>query len=419
MLQKNQSKALLLSSLGGMLEFYDFIIYALLASYISKLFFPIQSAITSLLITFSAYAVGYLARPFGGIIFGHFGDKYGRKKTFTISILIMALSTFIIGILPTYSSAGIIAPILLVLCRVAQGVSIGGEIPGAVTYVGEIAPYRQGFVTGTIFCFLISGMAIGFIVESLLLSYFNNSEILSFGWRIPFILGGLFGLIAYYLRRQLIDIKEFNPFVKEEFSLPITKMLLTHSWNLIYASIIVSFGALCFVTLFLLLPAYFSTILNLHLDNFTWVNSLGVIITSILCVVVGLFADKINKTLILFVSILATFAFSFIIYIIYTSYQDFYFIAIVLSGILVALCWGNIPAMLIDLFKQDVRYTCIGFAYNLGFAVFGGLTPMIVISAIKFSNNNLAPAYILTIGAIITLIAMIINMLIQRKVSSK
>ncbi|AJI45163.1 MFS transporter [Francisella tularensis subsp. novicida] len=418
MLQKNQSKALLLSSLGGMLEFYDFIIYALLASYISKLFFPIQSAITSLLITFSAYAVGYLARPFGGIIFGHFGDKYGRKKTFTISILIMALSTFIIGILPTYSSAGIIAPILLVLCRVAQGVSIGGEIPGAVTYVGEIAPYRQGFVTGTIFCFLISGMAIGFIVESLLLSYFNNSEILSFGWRIPFILGGIFGLIAYYLRRQLIDIKEFNPFVKEEFSLPITKMLLTHSWNLIYASIIVSFGALCFVTLFLLLPAYFSTILNLHLDNFTWVNSLGVIITSILCVVVGLFADKINKTLILFVSILATFAFSFIIYIIYTSYQDFYFIAIVLSGILVALCWGNIPAMLIDLFKQDVRYTGIGFAYNLGFAVFGGLTPMIVISAIKFSNNNLAPAYILTIGAIITLIAMIINKLIQRKVSS-
>jgi len=112
MLQKNQRKALLLSSLGGMLEFYDFIIYALLASYISKLFFPIQSAITSLLIAFSAYAVGYLARPFGGIIFGHFGDKYGRKKTFTISILIMALSTFLIGILPTYSSIGIMAPIL-------------------------------------------------------------------------------------------------------------------------------------------------------------------------------------------------------------------------------------------------------------------------------------------------------------------
>lgn len=127
------------------------------------------------------------------------------------------------------------------------------------------------------------------------------------------------------------------------------------------------------------------------------------------------FADKINRSFILLISLIATFAFSFIIYTIYTSYQEFYFVAIIISAILVALCWGNIPAMLIDLFKQDVRYTGIGFAYNLGFAVFGGLTPMIVISAIKFSGNNLAPAYILVIGALITFITMLLNALIQRK----
>ncbi|WP_150467819.1 MFS transporter [Francisella sp. SYW-9] len=417
MLQKNQSKALFLSSLGGMLEFYDFIIYALLASFISKLFFPTGSAITSLLITFSAYAIGYLARPLGGIIFGHFGDKYSRKKTFTISILIMALSTFIIGILPTYNHIGFIAPILLVLCRVAQGISVGGEIPGAITYVGEVVPERQGFVTGTIFCFLIAGVAVGFIVESLLLVFFNSAEMLSYGWRIPFILGGIFGLIAYYLRRQLIDIKEFNPFIKEEFSLPITKMLATHSWNFIYACIIVSFGALSFVTLFILLPSYFSTILKLHLKDFTWINSLGVIIISILCMVVGFFADKINRTFILLVSIIATCIFSFVIYNIYVYNQDYYFIAIVISAVLVALSWGNISAILIDLFKQDVRYSGIGFSYNLGFAVFGGLTPMIVIGAIKFTSDKTAPAYILIAGAIITLIAMIINALIQKKTS--
>jgi MFS family permease len=198
MLQQNQRKALFLSSLGGILEFYDFIIYALLASFISKLFFPSGSAITSLLIAFSAYAVGYLARPLGGVIFGHFGDKYGRKKTFTISILIMALSTFIIGILPTYSHIGFIAPILLVLCRVAQGISVGGEIPGAVTYVGEIVPEKKGLVTGVIFCFLIAGVALGFIVESVMLEIFDKQQMLSYGWRIPFILGGLFGIIAYY-----------------------------------------------------------------------------------------------------------------------------------------------------------------------------------------------------------------------------
>lgn len=418
MLQQNQRKALFLSSLGGMLEFYDFIIYALLASYISKLFFPVESAITSLLIAFSAYAVGYLARPFGGIIFGHFGDKHGRKKTFTISILVMALSTFIIGFLPTYSNAGFIAPILLVLCRVAQGISVGGEVPGAITYIGEAVPEKKGFVTGVIFCFLISGVAIGFIVESLLLECFTKEQMLSYGWRLPFILGGLFGLIAYYLRRQLIDIKEFNPFIKEEFSLPVTKLLLTHRWNLIYASIIVSFGALCFVTLFLLLPAYFTTVLNLHIENFTWINSLGVIILSIFCIIVGFLADKVSRSFILFVSIIATCVFSFVIYNTYIYNQDFYFVAIVISAILAALCWGNIPAMLIDLFKQDVRYTGIGFSYNIGFAVFGGLTPMIVISAIKFSGDKLAPAYILAAGAMITLIAMIINKFIQSKLTS-
>ncbi|APC92461.1 MULTISPECIES: MFS transporter [Francisella] len=415
MLQKKQREALLLSSLGGMLEFYDFIIYALLASYISKLFFPIQSAITSLLVAFSAYAVGYLARPFGGVIFGHFGDKYGRKKTFTISILVMALATFLIGVLPTYNNIGIIAPVLLLLCRVAQGISVGGEIPGAITYIGEAVPDKRGFITAVIFGFLVLGVAIGFIVESLLLEFFTTEKMLSYGWRIPFILGGLFGLIAYYLRRKLIDIEDFSPFIKDEFSLPITKMFLTHRWNLIYSTIIVSFGALCFVTLFLLLPAYFTTILNLHLKNFIWINSLGVFIISIFCVIVGFFADKINRSFILLISLIATFAFSFIIYTIYTSYQEFYFVAIIISAILVALCWGNIPAMLIDLFKQDVRYTGIGFAYNLGFAVFGGLTPMIVISAIKFSGNNLAPAYILVIGALITFITMLLNALIQRK----
>ncbi|BCD92347.1 proline/betaine transporter [Francisella halioticida] len=418
MLQKNQRKALFLSSLGGVLEFYDFIIYLLLASYIAKLFFPVESAITSLLMTFSGYAVGYLARPFGGIIFGHFGDKHGRKKTFTISILIMALSTFIIGVLPTYNHIGIIAPVLLILCRIAQGLSVGDEIPGAITYIGEAAPEKKGFVTGVIFCFLIFGVALGFIVESLLLECFDKQQILSYGWRIPFILGGLFGIIAYFLRRELIDIKAFTPFIKEEYSLPVTKMLLTHSWNFIYACIVVSFGALSFVTLFLLLPTYFTTILQLHLKNFTWINSFGVIIISIFCVIIGFFADKINRSLILLVSIIATCVFSIFIYKIYVYNQDSYFLAIVISALLVALFWGNTPAILIDLFKQDIRYTGIGFSYNIGFAIFGGLTPMIVFSAIKFSGNKLAPAYILIAGAIITLIAMIINMFIQRKTAS-
>ena len=196
-------------------------------------------------------------------------------------------------------------------------------------------------------------------------------------------------------------------------------MLLTHSWNFIYACIIVSFGAIVFVTLFILLPSYFSTVLKLHLKDFTWINSLGVIIISIFCVIVGFFADKINRSFILLISIIATCAFSFFIYKTYVYNQDYYFLAIFINAILVGLCWGNISAILIDLFKQDVRYTGIGFSYNIGFAIFGGLTPMIVFGTIKASGDKLAPAYILIAGAIIILIAMIINILIQRKSPQK
>lgn len=409
MLKKEQRKALMLSSLGGMLEFYDFIIYALLASYIGKLFFPATSTINSLLIAFSVYAVGYFARPFGGIIFGHFGDKFGRKKTFTISILVMASSTFLIGCLPIYQTIGMLAPVLLVMCRAAQGFSIGGEIPGAITYISEVAPHRKSLMTGTIFCFLISGVALGFIVEALLLQFFSHQQVFNWAWRIPFIIGGLFGFIAYYLRRQLVEIKDFQPFIKKTFSMPLTKVIFTHTWNLIYSIIIVSFGALCFVTLFLLLPVYFNSILQFHIAGFAWISCVGVILTALACIAVGYFSDKLNKNLILACHCLCTLIGSFAVYHIYTTSQNIYFVGIVISVIIAGLAWGNIPAMLVDLFRQDVRYTGIGFAYNVGFGVFGGLAPMLILSSIKISGNHMAPAYVLSIGAIITLVVMLLN----------
>ncbi len=414
MLLREHKKALTLSSLGGLLEFYDFIIYALLAGYLSQLFFPETSSINGLLAVFSAYAVGYFARPFGGLIFGHFGDKYGRKKTFTISILMMALSTLLIGLLPTYETIGALAPVFLVVFRIFQGISVGGEIPGAITYISEIAPEKKGFMTGTIFCFLTAGVAVGFIVEAVLLTIYTHQVMLDWAWRIPFILGGVFGLIAYYLRRQLMDIKSFRPFIEKEFALPVTKLLKTQLWNFIYGTVLVSFGALAFVTLFIFLPSYISKVLSLKLTNFIWMNSLGVIILSILCIAIGFCADKMSKTVLLVISCVLLLFLPTVIYGIYISQASYYFYAILLSAIVCAFCWGNIPAILVELYQQDVRYTGIGFAYNLGFAVFGGLTPLIVLSVIKVTHDVSAPSYVLAVGSIITLIFIVLNSIIKR-----
>ena len=225
MLNKNQPKIILLSSSGIMLEFYNFIIYVLLASYISVLLFLRHPVSNSLLIAFSAYAVGYFAHPF---------------------------------------------------CVV------------------------------------------------------------------------FFDFIAYYFRKQLMNINNFQEFIQKWYILPLTKVLHTHSWNLIHTSTILSFSALCFVTLFLLTPDYFSATLNLHLKNFVWINILGVIILSILCIVVSFFGDKINQQLILLLTAVITIAGSFFIYHIYTKNQDIYFIAILISAIVYSICWDNIPVMLIN-----------------------------------------------------------------------
>ena len=140
-----QYKLALAVSMGGMLELYDFLIYALMASYLADNFFPASDQVTSLLVTFATFAVGYLSRPLGGLFFGHLGDRLGRKKTFTLTISLMALTTALMGCLPTYHQVGILAPILLVLCRLFQGFSLGGELPGAITYLGESATTTTGY----------------------------------------------------------------------------------------------------------------------------------------------------------------------------------------------------------------------------------------------------------------------------------
>lgn len=158
---KLQKRVIFYCGCGGLLEFYDFIIYALLAPVLAALFFHTDNTITALLATFTTFAVGYLVRPIGGIIFGHFGDRYGRKKVFLMTIVLMACATFAIGLVPSYQHIGITATILVVILRVLQGISIGGEIPGAITYLSESMPQQRGVVTAIIFFFLINGITLG------------------------------------------------------------------------------------------------------------------------------------------------------------------------------------------------------------------------------------------------------------------
>ena len=226
-------KTLSLSALGGALEFYDFIVYAFFASMISELFFPPNMPEwLKLLQTFGIFAAGYLSRPFGGIIMAHFGDLVGRKRMFTLSILLMAIPTFAIGLLPTYASIGVFAPILLLLMRVMQGAAIGGEIPGAWVFVSEHVPAnRMGLACGVLTSGLTLGILIGSLVYMLLNSGMTQDALREYGWRIPFLLGGVFGFLTMYLRRWLketpifIEMQERKKLAQD---LPLKSVLMEH-----------------------------------------------------------------------------------------------------------------------------------------------------------------------------------------------
>ena len=211
-LTRRDYQTLALSALGGTLEFYDFVIYVFFATVLGALFFPADMPDwLRMLQTFGIFAAGYLARPVGGIVIAHFGDTLGRKRMFTLSIFLMAAPTLVIGLLPTYASIGIAAPLLLLLMRVLQGAAIGGEMPGAWVFVAEHVPaQRYGLGVGTLTAGITGGILLGSLVAVWINATYSPQAVADFAWRIPFVLGGVFGLVSVYLRRFLHETPIFQ-----------------------------------------------------------------------------------------------------------------------------------------------------------------------------------------------------------------
>ena len=204
MLKKDDFKTILLTSVGGMLEFYDFVIFSIFAIVLGRTFFPVEgSEALQALSAFTVFAVGYSARPIGGIIFGHIGDKYGRKKSFLLTILLMGVASFMIALLPSYKTAGITATILFVVLRIIQGAAIGGEIPSAIVFVKESLIKNGGLACGMIYCFINFGIFFAEITQTITTSYFSED----YAWRAAFIFGGIAAIVSYILRKKYMKHK--------------------------------------------------------------------------------------------------------------------------------------------------------------------------------------------------------------------
>ncbi|XXN63849.1 MFS transporter [Enterobacter ludwigii] len=396
-------KTLSLAALGGALEFYDFIIFVFFAAVIGELFFPpdIPEWLRQVQ-TFAIFAAGYLARPLGGIIMAHFGDKVGRKKMFSLSILLMALPTLAMGALPTYASIGIAAPLLMLLMRVLQGAAIGGEVPGAWVFVAEHVPEKRiGFACGTLTAGLTAGILLGSLVATVLNTTLSPAAIRDHGWRIPFFLGGIFGLLAMYLRRWLHETPVFQQMQQRKAladKLPLQTILASHKRGIVISMLLTWLLSACIVVVILMAPTLMQKQHGIPAALSLQANSFATILLLLGCVIAGWLVDRFGaaRTLMVGSLLLAVGSWNFFHQLGGTPQMLFVWYG--LAGLSVGVV-GVVPFVMVRAFPAPVRFTGISFSYNVAYAIFGGLTPISV--TLMMSLTPMAPAwYVLALAVI-------------------
>jgi MFS family permease len=381
-LSRNDYRTLTLAALGGTLEFYDFIIFVFFASTLAQLFFPPDMPEwLRQTQTYGIFAVGYLARPLGGIIMAHFGDLLGRKKMFMLSIFLMAIPTLAIGLLPTYAAIGIAAPLLLLALRVLQGAAIGGEVPGAWVFVAEHVPQRHvGFACGTLTAGLTGGILLGSLVATAVNRSYDPAGLLAEGWRLPFILGGVFGLVSVWLRQYLHEtpvFKEMQTRQQLANELPLKTVVREHRPAIVLTMLMTWLLSAAVVVMILMTPTLIQKLYGIPAVTALQANSVATLFLSIGCIVFGALADKFGAGRVLALGCIALGASSWLLYQRLGVAPDDIYWAYALCGFFVGVI-GVIPSTAVQAFPPVVRFSGLSFSYNVAYAIFGGLTPWLV-----------------------------------------
>ncbi|CAG2151557.1 MFS transporter [Cupriavidus plantarum] len=388
-------KTLALAALGGALEFYDFIIFVFFATVIGQLFFPPSMPDwLRQFQTFGIFAAGYLARPLGGIIMAHFGDLLGRKKMFTLSILLMSVPTLAMGLLPTYHSIGLLAPLALLLLRVLQGAAVGGEVPGAWVFVSEHVPNRHvGYACGTLTAGLTAGILLGSLVATGMNSLFTPAELTDWAWRVPFLLGGVFGIASMYLRQWLHETPVFAELQQRKAlaaEMPLKSVVRDHRGAVAISMLLTWMLSAGIVVVILMTPTFLQKLFGFDGRTALIANSFATLTLSIGCVVAGILADRFGARRTLFVGGLLLAGTAYLLYTTVGTHPHLLIPLYALAGFMVGTV-GAVPYVLVNAFPAQVRFSGLSFSYNVSYAIFGGLTPMIVTLMLK--NNPLAPAH--------------------------
>lgn len=400
---EEQKKSAWFGTLGAAMEWYDFTLYVYLAPVISQLFFPSDNSLDSLLATFGVFAAGYLMRPLGAAVLGNVGDTRGRKFALGLSITLMAVGMLLIGLLPTESSIGVLAPILLVLIRLAQGFSLGGEFSGSIVLLAESAePRRRGFTTNLVQVSTGIGFLLSSATVAVLHALLDSHQMDTWGWRLPFFIGAAIGAVALFLLATKVPIEEDDEQPEE---VPLKALFDRERKPLILNFLLNGHQALIYYVVATFIPTFVTTILGGPPEDGLFASALAAIVFMVLCPPAGTLSDRWGRrpTLALAAVLMALAAVP-----LFALIAELSLPAVIGGqlGLMVLVVLFTSPALVIatELFSKPTRYSGVAVGYNLGATIFGGTAPLLCTALISITGWDLAPGLLLAIASLLILI---------------
>jgi len=405
-------KAVLAGSVGNALEWFDYGLYGYFAAIISSQFFPSKDPVTALMLTFIVFGVGFVMRPIGGLIFGHYADKVGRRNALTWTVILMGISTFAIGCLPTYAQVGILAPVLLAVCRLLQGVSTGGEWGSCMSFLAEYAtPHNRGFIVSWSQFSIAVGLLLGSGSGALLSSLLSPEAMNAWGWRLPFWSGMLIAMYGFYVRRKVDETPVFKQ-CEENHTLaqtPLMDVLKNYRRETVLSFGIVIGWTISYWIIMAYMPTYISKVLKFPLAVGLSYNTFLIIVFMIAIPFTGILADKVGRKPVMIGAALGFIVLGYpLFYALGTTQNPIILLSIMaILAVLEALVCGGATVAMTEIFPTHVRCSAIAIGYNIAVACFGGTAPFVATWLISSTGDNLAPTYYLIAGSVVSLLVLV------------
>jgi len=399
MAERGKRGHIVAGAFGNILEWYDFAVFGFLAPVIGAQFFPADDTLAGLIKVYGVFAAGYLMRPLGGMIFGHLGDRLGRKRALEVSIAMMAVPTFLVGVLPTHDQIGTSAAALLIFLRLLQGVSIGGELIGSIAYIVEMAPPEKRGLHGSWTLFTATGgILVGSITVTLLRGVLEDDAMAAWGWRLPFLFGIAIAGVGLWLRVGLPESQAFEESARAEQDerSPVVLALSEAGGRIVQLSLVLVLFAAGFYIAFVWMPTYYTDILKPPVSHAYAINSFSMLFLLACIPCYGALSDHFGRRPVLGVGMVAMALLAYPLFVVVdTSVAAYALAAQLLFALMIAAIQGPMPALMAEMFPTRIRSSAIGIAYNLSVGVLGGTAPLVSTWLIAETGNLAAPAFYL------------------------